>query len=435
MTHSKHKATSARRKSGGSRLTAFLVLTTSFGLFMPISAAAQQSVLPSPIDRVPEGYRPVPIYLNSFELTPSIGVDTTYVDNIFVTDANKLSDTILSINPNLYVRDRREDREISLRLGAGFETYIDNNVDDRVTADVAGTARFGLGTLTRSFAGANFRRNGTQGQGISDLGTTGQPLTLTTYGGNLGVERDIGPFTATVEGKYRATNFAGDIVIDGDLFESGFRDYETLTGRGRLAYSVSPAQRIYAEIIYDDRNFDEPAADSDLPASLLLDRTSNDVSYLVGFTRQLTNVLQLDLNAGYVKQNFNDETFDDISALSFNGRLNWDPTRLTRIQLRGTRSVDSTNDPLFDGLLRTEGNLRVTHELRRNIILDGNIRYADIDFLGGGENGSQFATYASAKYLLSKNWALNLRGEYFEQESTFFPGSQTRVIIGAQYNF
>lgn len=413
----------------------FFAVTTSLSLSISSNVLAQQSNLVSPNDRVPEGYRPLPIYLNSFELSPSISLDASYVDNIFVTDDNKLSDSVLSINPRLYVRDRRQDREIALRLGAGIETYLENNVDDRVTADVAGSARFGLGTLMRTFAGANFRRNGIQGQGISDFGTTGQPLTLTSFGGNLGVERDMGPVTATIEGKYRSTSFGGGIVIGGDLFESGFRDYETLTGRARLSYSVSPAQRIYAEVVYSDRSFDEPTAESNLPASLLLDRSSDDVSLLLGFTRQLTNVLQLDVNAGYIDHSFDNDTFSNSSGHTFNGSLNWDPTRLTRVQLRGTRSIDSAYDPLFDGFLRTEGSLRVSHELRRNFILDGNVRYASINVLGGRENGSQFATHASAKYLLSKNWSLKLRGEYFEQESTFFPGTQTRVTIGTQYSF
>jgi len=89
---------------------------------------------------------------------------------VFSSDVNKLNDTVLSIRPSVLIRDRRDDRQISVRFLTGFESYLDGTVSDRITLDLAGNARFGIGTLTRTFVGANFRENDTQGRGFSDTG-------------------------------------------------------------------------------------------------------------------------------------------------------------------------------------------------------------------------------------------------------------------------
>ena len=410
-------------------------LLASAGLSLPHVASAQNLNLPSANERTPEEYRPEPILYNSFEISPSIGTDIEYIDNVFSSDVNKVNDTVLSIRPSVLIRDRRDDRQISVRLLTGFESYLDGTVSDRITLDLAGNARFGIGTLTRTFVGANFRENDTQGRGFSDTGSVGQPLSLSNYGGNFGVERDIGPYTALIEGRYRTTEFDGDIIINGQQFESSFRDFETLTGRGRLSYSVNPAQRIYAEVIYNDRDFSEPGANSNLPINLLRDRSSDDISFLAGYTRQLTNVLQLDINAGYITQSFDDPTFLDQSSLTFNGAILWDPTRLTSVQFRGSRSVDTTNDPFSAGLLRTEVGARLSHELRRNLIFDLGASYADLATADNTNNGSQISAFGGTRYLISKKWSLRLRAEHFDQDIGFFSGSQSRLTFGARYNF
>jgi len=401
------------------------------GLATPVFAQAPISV--EGIDgRTPEEYRPVPIRVNAFELNPFVDIGTEFVDNIFATNANTANDTILSIIPGLNIRDRRDDRQLAMRLRAGYETYLEDSIDDRLRLEATGTARFGLGTLTRTFAGLNVRQNDLQSGGYSGVGTIGQPISLTSFGGNLGFERDIGRLIVTAEGLYRGTRYDGNFILDDIILDSGLRDFDVFTGRGRLGYNIDAIQRVYSEVSYSQRDFDDLTNNINVPELLRGDRSSDDVTIRAGYVRQLTDLLQLDTNIGYIFREFADDAIGSTGAVSFDTRLNWSPSRLTDVEFRGSRSVDTNNDPLFSGLLRTEGAVAVQHELRRNIILGADARYSDVDL--EGRNGSEFAIGASGRYLVNRKWSLRLRGEYFERDG-FFPGNQTRVTLGARYNF
>ena len=146
-------------------------------------------------------------------------------------------------------------------------------------------------------------------------------------------------------------------------------------------------------------------------------------------------MLELDLNAGYINQTFDNPDFSENDSFVFNASLLWEPTRLTTLQLSGARSVDTSNNPFLNGFLRTTGSLTVLHELRRNIVLDANVRYSDLSIANGADNGYQFATYGALRYYLSKRWSLRFRAEYLDQNTVLFPGSQTRATAGLRYNF
>ncbi len=400
-----------------------------------LPASAQQVQNNRQIDRVPEDYRPEPIYFNAFELSPTVGAEIEYVDNLFLSDSNRVDDTIVSLSPELVAQDRRQDREIGLSLKAELQTYLNGNAKDRLLVDAAGSARFGLGTLTRTSISGSYKKNDTQGAGLRNSGTGGQPLTLTSYKGSIGLERDLGSFTASANGDFTSTSFNGNnLLFNNVAFDSSYRDFETLSGSGKLAYEVTPAQRIYSKFEYNDRKYQDIGNSDDFPSFLKVNRSSTDASLSVGYRRELTRLISIDVSGGYITQDFEDNAFSDVSSLTFNADIFWEPTQLTTISLRTSRSVDTTNDPLFTGLLRSAASISVRHELRRNLIIGLNGRYAFID-IEDGENGTQISTYATARYYLSKNWSFELKGEYFDQDVDLFPGKQSRLKLGIFYAY
>lgn len=385
-------------------------------------------------DRSRPDFESTPITAGRLEIIPIIAADIEYVDNLFATDLAPVSDTVLTITPGVTIRDRREDRALSLQVSTGYETYLNNQVDDRFLVNARASGRFGLGTSTRPFAGFNVSRNDTRGQGTTNFSEAAQPLKLTTYGGNLGLQQDVGDFTITGEGRYKSTEYSGDLTFDGVTFDSGLRDFESYTGRGRVAFSRDRNHSFYLEGTYNRRDYSGTAGASGLPIDLLLDRSSDGASIRAGYARRLTGVLQLDVNVGYLDQQFDNPVFENVSSLSFDANLFWNPTRLTTVQGRASRIIDETSDPLFNGLLRTEFAVAVQHQLRRNVILGSEVQLATIDIGNQASDGSEFSLSGFARYLVSPRWSLRLRGEYFERND-IFPGSQKRVLFGAQYNF
>ncbi len=399
-------------------------------------SAAQLQDDPFAPARVPEAFRPDPIQLNSFLVVPVIDVESDFIDNVFISDDFDVDDVILSVTPRLFIRDNREDRNIFLTFAGGYETFLEETRPDRTLFEANGAARFGLGTRTRTFLGGNFQINDTQGfTVIGGDDRAGQPLNLTSGGLRAGIEQDFGPVMLALEGDYRAVDYSGDVVIDDVEFQSGFRDFDTLSGTARVTYALSPGQGVYLQGGARKVDFDD--LDDNLePVGLTgADFSSDVMSLQVGYKREITRLLELDLSAGYITQNYDSPEFENINSYAFNASLIWDPTRLTTVRLRGSRALDSSNDPLLIGLLRTTASVTVSHELRRNMVLDGNVRFSDFASVDGDSNGQQFGTYASLRYYLNRDWSLRFRGEYLDRDAIGFSGKQTRATVGLRYSF
>lgn len=411
-----------------------LLCSGALAISSPAVAQMQGDVFSSA--RIPEAFRSEPIKLNSFLIVPVIDVETDFVDNVFISDAFDVDDVVMSVTPRLFLRDSREDRNIFLNLSGGYETYLEDTRPDRAVFEANGAARFGVGTRTRTFLGGSFQSNDTQGFSVvGEENQAGQPLNLKSGGVRAGIEQDFGPISLAFEGDYRAVNYSGGVVIEEIEFESGFRDFETLSGTARLTYGLSPRQGVYLQGKARKIDFDDIENELELPLVSGANFSSEDLSLQVGYKREITRLLNLDISAGYITRNYQSPEFENINSLAFRASLLWDPTRLTTVRLQGSRELDTSNDPSLTGRLRTTASVTVSHELRRNMVLDGNVRISDIESVGGDSIGQQFGTYASLSYYLNRDWSLRLRGEYLDRDTVGFPGSQTRATVGLRYNF
>ncbi|AKH42802.1 hypothetical protein FHS61_000575 [Altererythrobacter atlanticus] len=399
------------------------------------AAAQSRDVSPRIDDRPRPEYAAEPIRIGSIEAYPGIEVESEYVDNLFGTETNKTDDIIISVVPSVDLRDTRSDRSLRLRLLGGVETYTRSNVDERFRGEAVFDGRFGLGTRTRPFIGAAIIHN-TGGSGDrNDFRTIAQPLDRTTMRGNAGIEQEFGPIIATVEGQYRRTDYGGSYVFDNVTYDADFRDFETYTARGRLTYGASLAQGFYIEGSYNQRDYMNPGnGNANLPPNLLEDRSSDGYSVRAGYTRQLTDILQLDLSAGYLKQTYDSAIFASTDGFSFSADLFWAPTQLTNIQFGARRSIDDTENPLFSGLLRTDVNFSVQHELLRNLILRAQASYSVLEYDGVADSDDEYNISGSARYYVSRHWSLRLRAEHFNRSGSY-ELTQNRILFGIGYDF
>lgn len=387
-------------------------------------------------DRPRPEYASPPITVGAFEVVPQIEVGTEYVDNLFASDQFNVDDVILTTRASVSVADRRTDREIRLNLSAGYQAFMENSVPDQVQLNARLRGRFGLGTPTRPFIGALFRRNDTTSVGLDPGSDPAQPIENTVYGVNLGIAQDIGNFTLEAEGRANDYQYDGQIVFQGQSLDGNLSDYAYYEGRVRASYSSRTDQRFYVEGRYG--KFDNASPPLAVPPTsgnfFFFDRSGTNLNFAGGIQFQITEVLSVDANVGYTELTFDDPRQPTVSGLSFDAAAYYSPSRLTRFQLRATRSVDDTLNPLFNTLLRTGVSVLGEHELLRNLILRAEAEYTrfsagDLDF--GGE---EFRSSLGAVYYLSPHVSLRLRGELFDR-SGIAPGTQRRALISLGYSF
>lgn len=387
-------------------------------------------------DRARPEYASPPITVGAFEVVPRIEVGAEYVDNLYASDQFNVDDVILSVRPSISVADRRMDREIRFNLSTGYQTFLDNNASDRVLLNARLRGRFGLGTTTRPFIGAMFRRNDTSSTGLAPGSNPAQPIRNTAYGANLGVAQDIGNVTLETEGRVNRYEYDGQIFFQNQLFDGNVRDYTYYEGRARASYSSRPDQRFYVEGRYGQ--YDGTGAAVAVPPTsqnfFLADRSGETYTVVGGIQFQITEVLSVDANVGYSRLKFDDPRQPTVSGLSFTASAYYSPSRLTRFQLQAVRSVDDTINPLFSTFMRTGFSVLGEHELRRNLILRGEAEYTRFDAGEFDADGEEFRTSLGAIFYLSPRVSLNVRGELFDRNG-IAPGTQKRALLSLGYNF
>lgn len=381
-------------------------------------------------------YASPPITVGAFEVRPQIETAVEYVDNLFATDFFDVNDVVLSVRPSISVADRRTDREIRLNLSTGYQTFLNNNSGDLFQFQGRVNARVGLGTPTRLFGGANFRLNDASQVDFGTGGNVAQPLETTSYGGNAGIEQDLGYFTLEGEASYSRFEYQGLIFFGNAAFEGNLRDYSFYQGRARVSYARRPDQRLYVEGRYGRFEFANGnlGAFPGLPDFFVADRSGDTFAVVGGTQIQITELLSFDANIGYTQLLFDDPTVASVNAVSAQANIYYAPTRLTRFQLQATRTVDESINPLFSSFLRTGGAIVAEHELRRNVLLRGEARYVRFDTGDAGLVGDEYQFGGSVVYFVSPRISLRLRGEYFDR-SGFAAGQQKRLLASVGYRF
>ncbi len=415
-----------------------LTASAAVALAITSGAAASQEFDPrTPLEsRARPEFSPVPIRVGTFEIRPRVDASIEYVDNLFASDVLDVDDIVLSVRPSVTISDSRPDRELSVNLGTGYQTFLKDNSGDLFQVLGRANARLGLGTATRPFAGITFRLNDAAQFDFGSAGNVAQPLKTISYGGNLGVQQDVGPFTLEGEGQYSRFEYNGPIFFGATAIDGNLRDYSLYQGRARVAYAPRPGQRVYVEGRYGRFDFGNPAIGTvpGLPEFFTADRSGDNLTAVAGIQLRVTDVMSFDANAGLTELKFDDPALPSTSAFSAEANLFYAPTRLTRFQLQATRSIDDTINPLFASLLRTGVAFVAEHELRRNLLIRGEARYVEFDAGEEGLAGDEYQLSASAVYFVSPKIVLRLRGEYFDR-SGFAAGQQQRVLLSAGYRF
>ncbi|MDT0574573.1 outer membrane beta-barrel protein [Croceicoccus sp. F390] len=383
----------------------------------------------------PTGYEPVPFYVGQFQVFPQIDGQIEYNDNIRGSEIAAVDDFIVSITPAIFAEDRRADREIFLSGRLGFDTYLQGSRNDQLRGELKGRYRGGLGSLTKPFGSFEISANNSQSRTEDDdLRDLAQPITVTTLRANGGLEQIFGPLIGTVEADFSSADYSGTILVGGDEVEMNFRDNVRYVGRVQLAYQRSQNQRIFVEAIFNKFDFEGAAPELDLPANLGLDRSSSGVRLQAGFRREVTRLVSVIAKVGYLQQSFEDPRLSSISGLSFEGNAELNPTPLTRIELSALRAIDQSANPLLTGRLRTQFSTRLQHELRRDIVLSASARYARITRQSLDQDVAEWEVAGTARYRLTPQWSLALRGEHFERDQAF-AFAQNRVMTSVRYNF
>ena len=197
-----------------------------------------------------------------------------------------------------------------------------------------------------------------------------------------------------------------------DYISSGDNDLDRNEYRFGLpvGYEVSAKTDVTLEPFVRRRDFDEVDSTG-------ADRDAWAGGATVGIDTEVTSLLHLNFDIGFVANDYDDTRFNDSFDLIFGGEAVWYVTPLTTVKGRAERRDIATNEPGSSSKTQSSLGLELQHELQQNVLVGGKLRYINDDFRDADRRDDRVVAGLGAEYLLNRHVSLTADYEYQQRWS------------------
>jgi hypothetical protein len=319
-------------------------------------------------ERAQPEYDPQPLHAGAFLINSSLAVGAAYNDNIYA-QKNKTGDTILNLTPRVNVKSNWSSNEVNAGVLVDYRKYLDN--DSESVTDYSGHVGGRL-DVTRDFSVGGTATAGRLSESRyapSAIGNAAEPVRYDQYGGLVNANYHVNRILLAGDVSVTKADYDNVALVGGGVLNQNFRDATTTDYGGRASYAVSPDVAVFLQARHTDVNY---------RVSSVPDRDSTRNFYQVGTNFELAAPFRGDIAVGYLDSK--KASGGSFSGLAVDGNVQWFPTEITTVTLNARRTVFDpgllTSSIAFD----TSVGVRVDHELRRNIVLFGNLGYDKLDY-------------------------------------------------------
>lgn len=376
--------------------------------------------------RRPE-YDPIGVRMGGFMLYPELGLQQSYNSNIFATSSNEQSDFITSVEPSLDLRSNWNNHALNLHADSQVVSYWDNDDENYTDYTLSADGRIDVLRDLRLFAGAGYQIRHEPRSSPDNQGGT-EPTEYSVTGANLGAEKDFNRLSFRLDGKTERYEYDNVRTSAGTVIDQSGRDRDQHEIGLRTSYEIAPLRKVYLITNVNTRDYDTLTGG--------FNRDSD--GYLVGAGTQydLTGLVFLDAYAGYRSQDYSDSRLREMSGWASGIKVTWNVTPLTTVTGTLDRDIQETTQANASGYFQTKAELRVDHELLRNLILTASLGYQNDDFQGISRDDDYTLAGLGAKYLINRNFTLSGGYGYRSRDSNVtggdFDENVVMVRLGAQ---
>lgn len=380
-------------------------------------------------DRFRPEYQPIGGRIGSFILYPRIDASVAIDDNIFATEEDTTGDAIFTVTPSVNLASQWQRNRLDLTARYTRNFYASNTRENSSTAEFNGSGVLDVSRQTQVRLSAVAGRFFESRTDINAITTTVSPTRFTRFGGRGTVDHQFTNLALTGEAGVQYLNFDNSRFLDGSVFDQSFRNSQYRDALVRVRYGFRGGASALVQISGDQLRYDEdlPTAPGQLP----FDRASDGFKAEAGLALELASLLYGDVRIGYLRRDPADPTIRNVSGLSFGANLLWNVTPLTSLRLVANRSVEDSSTRIIAGNLRSEGTLTADHELLRNLILNGSLRYAVIDPIGPLSKSDEAEFRLGAQYLLNRRYSVNLTYRYYTRNSDVYSEFTSNRLVAS----
>ena len=365
------------------------------------------------LERPRPDYEALGVHAGGFLVYPRLTVDAVYDDNIFSSRLAAVGDTIFRIGPELAIKSNWSRHEVDLIAHAKINQYLDHSRENTTDYGVGGLGRLDVVRGTNLTGGVSYDRNTEPRTDPTAPTAALQPVRYDLSQFNIGGSREINRLRLQAGVNFADYNYDNVASTAGTIINQKFRDRAMWTENARADYAVSPDTALYVTGGVNQRDY----RFTTLPAAPN-NRSSTGYEADVGANFDLTNLVRGEVQVGYLQQSYKGPAAPNIGGVAFMAGVDWFPTPLTTVRLSGSRTVEEATVIGASGFIASRINLRVDHELLRNVILNANVGYENDGYHGVTRTDNLVTGGVAGTYLLNRNIGLRLAYDHLSLDSS-----------------
>ncbi len=143
------------------------------------------------------------------------------------------------------------------------------------------------------------------------------------------------------------------------------------------------------------------------------------------------------IGVGYTQRDYADSRLSDANGIAADAQLTWTPTRRSTVTLSLNRDVRETTQLGASGVITSIAELGGSYSVLRNLSLNANVSYAQLDFDGAGRTDNIYGIGFGADWSITRHFALQ-PGYSFDVRDSDVAGlgyQAHRISLTGQYNF
>jgi hypothetical protein len=294
---------------------------------------------------------PAPIAVDPFLVYPGIDVGFGYDDNLFSSNINKKSSSLLTISPWVRAEARPGPHRFDLSFGYTAGRYggsSQDNYDDYLLG-----ASMQAILSQRTEVGARLKHNyGHDPRGSTDRPVGDSPDEYT----DTGIEGTLGYGAAGARGRLELNGGYTSRIYQTNRESTAPNDHDTGVLGGTLLWRVAPKTQLLIQGEWRPIDYDQQTSTLD----------SDETRYLVGARWDATALTSGSAKIGVLKKDFRNDERQDVTTSTWEVGARWSPLTYSVFDLNTTRQTEESTG-LGDAIVSTRTLLTWTHSWSRRV--------------------------------------------------------------------
>jgi hypothetical protein len=373
----------------------------------------------SVLDHPRPDFDPTPITVGSFEFFPSVEMGATYDTNIYATKTDPRSDLVNTIRPVVSGFSNWGRNALATTTFGDINLYNDHTRENYENFVTDWNGRYDIMNQEWvAFRGSY--QHLAEPRTSPDAVNGTEPTTFNYENGGLTFYRGLGKVKVTAD--YDADRFDyNDADSSLGPIDESYRDMTKQRAGAQVRYDLTENFKPFVRAYYNRRDFDSNP-----------EHNSQGYDAATGAIADFGGITSVEGYVGWMSQFYDDivTVKKEVDAPLVGGRVEWNPTGLTSVVLEGTRTMEDTTVTGFNGYIASGGSATVTHELRRNLLIEADFGLTRSDYEGATErHDDDLSTGAGLRYLMTKNLYSDFLYNYSQRSSTDSTAEYDRHMV------